>query len=73
MNQHERNSLDNYITGHYGEDQFAGEAGWEKLHDGIDADGSKNKMSDMDVFVAWKMGLAAFLEAKKLGTKFLHE
>ena len=25
MDQHMRNELDNYITGHYGEDQFANE------------------------------------------------
>ena len=25
MNQRERNALDNYITGHYGEDQFRGQ------------------------------------------------
>ncbi|RJP48771.1 MAG: hypothetical protein C4586_08650 [Anaerolineaceae bacterium] len=33
----------------------------------------KEKMADMDVWVAWKMGLAAYQQARKLDVKFPHD
>lgn len=46
---------------------------WDKLHESIDNDAAKANMSDMDVFVAWKLGLAAWKEAKELQARFPHD
>lgn len=46
---------------------------WDKLHEGIDNDAAKENMSDMDVYVAWKMGVATWKAAKALQAKFPHD
>jgi hypothetical protein len=46
---------------------------WDKLHESIDNDAAKENMTDMDVFVAWKLGLAAWKETKELGGHFPHD
>jgi hypothetical protein len=46
---------------------------WEKLHETVDNDAAKENMCDMDVFVAWRLGLAAWKEAKALQAHFPHD
>lgn len=55
------------------ESQIDGDAAWEKVHEGIDQDAQAEKMSDMDVMVAWNLGLKVWKTAKKFGAKFPHE
>lgn len=33
----------------------------------------KENMTDMDIFVAWEMGLAAYKQVRKLDAKFPHD
>ncbi len=41
--------------------------------DTIDSDAEALHMTDMDVFVAWKMGCAVYQKAKKMGARWPHE
>lgn len=41
--------------------------------EGIRQDAIKEKMSDMDVFVAWHMGLSTYKACRKMGCKFPHD
>jgi hypothetical protein len=47
--------------------------GWEKFHDVVDVAAKKYDLSDVDAFVAWEMGLSAFLIAREMKVKFLHD
>jgi hypothetical protein len=40
---------------------------WTDIQEGLQEDCRKNQLSDVDLFVVWKMGLAAFLKARELG------
>ncbi len=46
---------------------------WEQVFTTIEENAMKDNMSDMDVYTAWKLGLAAWKEAKSLGAKFPHD
>jgi hypothetical protein len=39
----------------------------------IDAEARKNQMSDMDVWVAWKLGVAAYMQMRVLGATLPHD
>ena len=39
----------------------------------IEAEAKKHGMSDMDVWCAWRLGLAAYLEMRKLDGKLPHD
>jgi len=43
---------------------------WERLHECIDDVISREGMSDMDAWVAWKLGVDAWKAAKANGAKF---
>ena len=49
------------------------DAAWDSTYEAIDNDAAENRMSDMDVFAAWRMGLQAYLAARALKVKFLHD
>lgn len=49
------------------------DSAWEDVHFLIDDAAAENYMSDQDVFVAWTIGLAAYLRARSLGAKFPHD
>ena len=36
----------------------------------IDGDANRDGLSDVDVYVAWRIGIAAFRKARDLGAKF---
>lgn len=57
-----KRSLDNYIAGHYGEDQF--DAAWEKFHEKIDDDTLKHGLSVEDSTIIWQRGLFLFLKER---------
>lgn len=46
---------------------------WERLHEAINRDAAERKMSDIDAYAAWSMGLAALDKARQLGAKFIHD
>ena len=58
-----KSSLDNYITGHYGEDQF--DVAWEKFHEKIDDDTLKHGLSVEDSTIIWQHGLSLFLKEQE--------
>jgi len=62
-----KNDLDNYITGHYGEVQF--DEAWEKFHALIDDETFDNAMTAEDAVLAWSMGLKAWKKAAKKRTQ----
>ena len=43
------------------------------IHGEIDSDSEKHDMSYIDVFVAWKIGLAAYIKTRELSAKFPHD
>lgn len=59
------------VTGN--EPEIAGDEAWERFHENIDKDATREGMSDADATVAWWLGLAAYKEARKLGVKFSHD
>lgn len=63
--------LDHYLTGGSGPDDD-GDA-WDATLESIGEEGTKEGMTDQDVFVAWKIGLAAWKAAKGLKATFPHE
>lgn len=63
--------LSNYPPGVTGnEPQINGDEAWEAIHELIDEDAGKDCMTDQDVMLAWKLGLAAWKESKKWGAKY---
>lgn len=48
-------------------------APWEHLYECIDNDAAKAKMSDMDAWSAWRLGLAAFKAARDMSARFNHD
>jgi hypothetical protein len=40
---------------------------WTDVQEGLQEDCEKNQLTDTELFVIWKMGLAAFLQARDLG------
>lgn len=46
---------------------------WEKLHNDIDKDAEKARMSDVDASVAWQLGLDLWKRLKKMNVRFVHE
>ena len=46
---------------------------WKDVHDQIDTDSSREGMTDVDAYVAWELGLAAWKAAKHYGARFAHE
>lgn len=67
-------TLSSYPPGVSGrEPEINGDMAWEYLHEGIDHDATDNAMTDQDVAMAWSMGLAVWLEAKKYGAQWPHE
>lgn len=57
------------IPGNRPEDKEA----WEQFYRDVDKDCIEYGLSDADAFVAWKLGLSAYLEAREWGAKFLHD
>jgi len=52
------------------------ETEWEPrkmVHEGIDKDAADRNLTDVDVFVIWNLGLAAWEASRKFGAKFPHE
>ena len=49
------------------------DAEWERVHEGIDADAVAERMSDMDVSCAWRLGFAAYKQLRKLGGHLPHD
>lgn len=49
------------------------DAAWEAVHETIDRDATEQAMSDMDVEMAWRLGLAAWNAAKDAGARWPHE
>lgn len=49
------------------------DSGWDRLYEQVAKDTEKEGMTDMDAFVAWRLGLAAFTQARKLGVKWPHD
>jgi hypothetical protein len=39
----------------------------------IDQEAQKHQMSDMDVWVAWKLGVAAYMQMRVLGANLPHD
>ena len=65
--------LDNYPPGVTGnEPQINGDDSWEDIHNQMEDDASNNDMSDLDVSIAWKLGLSAWKTAVQYGAKFPH-
>ena len=72
--EEEMNANSNYPPGVTGsEPEIAGNDTWEKIHEGIDKDASDRGLTDVDVFVIWKLGLAVWEASKEFGAKFNHE
>lgn len=46
---------------------------WEKLLDQIVGDAADVGMCDMDAMVAWELGKAAYLAARKTGAVYPHD
>lgn len=46
---------------------------WTQVHEGIDKDAADRNLTDVDVFVIWNLGLAAWEASRKFGAKFPHE
>ncbi len=46
---------------------------YDCVYESIETDASKHQLSDTDVWCAWKTGLAAYMETRKLGGKFPHD
>lgn len=46
---------------------------WEILIQGIQADAEIHDLSDMDVWVAWHLGLRQFIYLRSIGTIFDHD
>ncbi len=46
---------------------------WEKIHEVINKDAADRNLTDVDVFVIWRLGLAAWETSRKYGAKFPHE
>lgn len=64
----------NYPPGVSGNEyQIVGDSTWETIIEDIQNDTSREGMSDMDMIVAWKMGLSAWKYAKSLGMTMPHE
>lgn len=56
-----KNDLDNYITGHWGEDQFDNEeAAWDGLHNQIDEQCADMSLSPAEATDIWKAGIEAY-------------
>lgn len=73
MERRQAEALDRYITGNYGEDQMRGDAEWEKVFEQVSADADRYNLTDIDVSVAWQLGLAAWIKAREYGCKFPHD
>ena len=72
--EREMNANSNYPPGVTGsEPEIVGNDEWEKLHEGIDKDAADRNLTDVDVFVIWRLGLAAWEAAKKFKATFPHE
>ncbi len=54
-------------------DQYGPGADDDDVYMTIDTEAKKNNMSDMDVWCAWKMGLAAYQQMIQLGGKLPHD
>lgn len=67
----DRQALDRHITGNWGEDQI--DHAWEKFHEQIDDDANTFSLTDMDAFVAWKLGLAALKAVREIKGTFPHD
>jgi len=68
------NSLSNYPPGVTGnEPEINGDDGWENVIDTMNELATKHGMTDMDMFVAIKIGVNAWYSAKSLGAKFPHD
>ena len=56
-----KQDLDNHITGHYGEDQFANDgAGWETLHNLIDDQCADMSISPPEAIKIWKAAIVFY-------------
>lgn len=47
-----------------------GDDAWDKLFEEMTATAERENMTDMDVFLAWRLGLSALKTARQLGGKF---
>ncbi len=46
---------------------------YDCVYETIESEAQKNGLSDMDVWIAWKIGIAVFTKTKELGAKFPHD